>query len=446
MLLALLLITGTADWVPARWMSNDPKSLDLVAGTPVNCLLVEERLWSAPFAGRAKELGIATLGVVRPGGDPVASAKKAAATGLTGLALEGEFDDAVVAEIKPAVELTTRRRIRWDGPADILGTRQGLWPGIQIQESGAAKAAPTGGPWIETNTGFLRFARALTDKTIWTANTPPPKTLFSAERYLQAIADAAIAGARWVLAFDGDFTRRLLEGEAMALRDWKRIAAELRYFESHREWAGLASAGQLALVEDTGSGALMSGGVLDMIAAKHTPVRPVPGSKLSDDRMKGAKLAVNVDPAGLNAEQKEVLRRFARAGGTLLSGPPGWNFPSASGDAITLSKEDTDKLDGIWREMNAVTGRRNLGVRLFNVSSMLSNLLAAPDGKQVVLHLVNYSNYPVEAITAHVLGSFQKAALYRPEGPPQPLKPFPVEEGTGVEIDRLAVVGTVVLE
>ena len=40
-------------------------------------------------------------------------------------------------------------------------------------------------------------------------------------------------------------------------------------------------------------------------------------------------------------------------------------------------------------------GRGNLGARLFNVSSMLSNLLVSPMGKQILVHLVNYSNYPL---------------------------------------------------
>jgi hypothetical protein len=446
MVLALLLVAGMADWVPARWASGDPKTLDLVSGTPVNCVLLEESSWSASFAEKAKQLGIATLGVVRPGGGAAALSKKAIASGLTGVALEGDFEDSAVEQIKPLVEINSRRRMKWNSGEEVIATYQGLWPGIQIQEGGAAKAAPSGGPWIDTNTGFLRFARVSTAKSIWIANAPPPKTLYSAERYLQAIGDAAIAGARWVLAFDDDFTKRLLERESMALRDWKRISQHLRYFEEHKEWAQLKPAGRLALVQDIGSGALVSGGILDMIAVKHTPVRPVPGGKLSDDRMRGAKMAVNVDPASLTEQQKEVLRRFTSAGGTMLSGPPGWKFPSAQGDAITLSKEDLQTLDSIWREMNSMTGRRNLGARLFNVSSMLSNLLESADGKSVILHLVNYSNYPVDSITVHLLGEFKKARLYTPEGPPQDLKPFPVEEGTGIEIDKVVVVGTVVLE
>lgn len=446
MLLAFLAIAAMVDWVPARWISNDPKSLELISGTPVNCLLLEERLWSAPFTERATQLGIATLGVVRPGADPMMQAKKISDLKMTGVVLEGDFEDAVVAQIKPIVHLAPRRRIQWDGNAQILGTNQGLWSGVQVQEEGATKAAPTGGPWIDTNTGFLRFARALSSKPFWLGNTPPPKTLYSAERYLQVLSDAAMSGARWVLAFDEDFSKRLIEREPMALRDWKRIATHLKFYEDHREWAKLQPAGQLALVQDTSSGALLSGGILDMIAVKHTPVRPVPGSRISDERMRGSKMAVNVNPASLTEQQKETLRRFTAGGGTMLSGPPGWRFPSARGDAITLEKADLQKLDDIWKELNAMTGRRNLGARLFNVSSMLSNLLTMPDGKGLVVHLVNYSNYPVDAITVHLLGKFKTCRLFTPEAPPKDLELFPVEEGTGVEIDKLFAAGTLVLE
>ena len=48
-----------------------------------------------------------------------------------------------------------------------------------------------------------------------------------------------------------------------------------------------------------------------------------------------------------------------------------------------------------------------MGVRLFNVSSMLSNFLAAPGGNAAVVHLVNYSDYPVENVAMHYLGELQ---------------------------------------
>jgi hypothetical protein len=263
---------------------------------------------------------------------------------------------------------------------------------------------------------------------------------------LQAIADAEIAGAHWVLALDDDFNRRLLGGDAKALADWTRVAAELRFYQSHRDWRALRPHSDLALVEDVSSGALLSGGVLDMIAVKHTPVRAVPNPLLSDQAMKDAKLAVDVDPASLNPAQKDVLKNFTRAGGTLLSGPPGWKFPMPKDGDITLGKDDFAKLDEIWKEVNGMTDRKNLGARLFNVSSMLSNLLETADGKQLILHLVNYTDFPVESITAHVVGTFKHARLLAPDGTSKDLPVYAVEEGTGVDIDKIDVVATVVLD
>ena len=451
MLLALLLITAVSDWVPARWYSSDPKNLELIAQTPINCILLERAQWSEAFSKAAADRGFTTLGVVHPGADAVDLARKAIALKMTGVVLEGDFDPKIRETLSdskiPVIDLPPRAKMRLDEHSSaVVGTNQGLWPGVQVEENGAAKAAPSGAPWIDTNTGFLRFLRSYTNTPVWIANLPPPKMVIPVQRYVQAIGDAAITGTRWVVALDDDFNQRLLAGDPRALADWKRIGANLKFYESHKEWRAFRPHSELALVEDAGSGALLSGGVLDMIAVKHTPVRPVPNPKLSAEAMKDAKLAVDVDPSSLTAPQREVLRNFTRGGGTLLSGPPNWKFPAPKEGEITLGKDDFSKLDEIWKEVNGLTGRRNLGARLFNVSSMLSNLLESPDGKQVILHLVNYTDYPVESITAHVLGTFKHARLYTPESEPKDLPVYPVEEGTGIDIEKVNVVATLVLE
>jgi hypothetical protein len=451
MLLALLLMAAAPDWVPARWQSGDPKSLELIAQTPINCLLVERSNWAAAFNRSAADRGIATLGIVHPGSDAVERARQAVSLGMTGVVLEGDFDPRVRIALGDskivAVELPSRSRMRLgDQSVPVIGTYQGVWPGLEIEAGGAAKSAPSGAPWIDTNTGFLRFLRAYSSKPVWIANSPPEKMVIPVQRYLQSIADAEIAGAHWVLALDDDFNRRLLEGDAKALADWKLVGAELKFYQSHKDWRALRPRSNLALVEDVESGALLSGGVLDMIAVKHTPVRPVPNPKLSDEAMKDAKLAVDVDPASLDAAQKETLKNFTRAGGTLLSGPPGWKFPMPKDGEITLAKDDFAKLDEIWKEVNGMTDHKNMGARLFNVSSMLSNLLESPDGKQLILHLVNYTDFPIESITAHVLGTFKHARLLAPDGTSKELPVYAVEEGTGVDIDKVDVVATVVLD
>src|SRR5579884_206992 len=175
MLLPLLMLAAAPDWIPARWQSSDPKSLELVAQTPINCLLVEKPYWSADFAKSAAARGILVLGVVRPGPDAMDDSRRPTTLGMSGVVLEGDFDPKIRAALADSkiltVELPSRARMRFDDPnAPVVGSYQGLWPGIEIEENGASKAAPSGAPWIDTNTGFLRYVSSYTDKPIWIAN------------------------------------------------------------------------------------------------------------------------------------------------------------------------------------------------------------------------------------------------------------------------------------
>jgi hypothetical protein len=448
MLFALLLLAGIADWVPMRWTSSDPAALEQLSGTPVNCILIEKDQWSPKLIEAARSRQIATAALIRP--STAAAAKEAAGLSVDAVVLEGDFEGAVVEQVKSSgrtvIELPSRARIRFDAK-HVVGTHEGVWPGIHADEGGSTKSAPSGAPWIFTNSGFLRFARAAApDAAVWIANTPPEKTVLTGEHYMQAIADAAIVGARWVLAFDADWMKRFYARDEAVLKDWKRIVQLLAYFNGRKEWQSMRPLSRLALVQDVESGALLSGGVLDMIAVKHTPVLTVPSRKLSPDAMTNVKMAVNVDPSSLSAEQKEALRAFARSGGTTLTGPGTWKFPSPKPGQITLSDNDVKTLDEIWREVNTMTGRRNLGARLFNVSSMLSNLLESADGKQAVLHLVNYSGYPVENVTVHLLGKYKTATLIGPGAEPRKLDLYEVEEGMGVDVPSVGVLASLVLE
>ncbi len=180
MWLALLLVAGVADWVPARWISSDPASLDLLAATPVNCLLLERPHWSAAFSRAAAARGIATLGVVGAG-ETAALAESIRTAQLDGVVLEGEFPSPLLRALSDAkiltIELPPRVRIRLDADTPVVGTAQAVWPGINAQDDGHAKAAPSGAPWIDTNSGFLRFLRSATRRPVWIANRPPPNAL-----------------------------------------------------------------------------------------------------------------------------------------------------------------------------------------------------------------------------------------------------------------------------
>jgi hypothetical protein len=453
MVFALLLFGAAASWVPMRWSAADPASLDVLKGTPVNCLLLEKGAVNGAISTKASQAGIHTLVEIEPGATEQ-DIRKAAALKVKGIVFEGKYAEGTLEPLRKtatelglaSVDLPPRVQMKLDGTQPIAGTYQGVWPGIQVEEGGVAKAAPSGAPWINTNSGFLRFIRAATTSPVWIGVRPPLKTIITPERYLQAISDAAIVGARWIIALDDDFSGKLISGDEPTRKTWDRMMQLVRYYESHTEWRGMKPAGQLAILQDANSGALLSGGVLDMIAVKHTPVRPVPTRKLEASAMEGTTMAVNVDPSAMTDEQKQALRAWTRSGGTLLSGPATWKFPPPRADQITLSEEDVKMLDEIWKEMNSMTGRKNLGARLFNVSSMLSDYAHSADGSQTVLQLVNYSGFPVENVTVHVLGQFKSATLLAPGADPKKIEVYEVEEGTGIDIDGVNVAATLMLQ
>jgi len=77
---------------------------------------------------------------------------------------------------------------------------------------------------------------------------------------------------------------------------------------------------------------------------------------------------------------------------------------------------------------------------------MLSDMLSSPDGKQVIIQLVNFADFPVESVTVHVLGNFTHARLYTPEDGERTLEVYKNEEGTGVDIDKVSVCATLRLD
>jgi len=85
-----------------------------------------------------------------------------------------------------------------------------------------------------------------------------------------------------------------------------------------------------------------------------------------------------------------------------------------------------------------------MGVRLFNVSSMLSNLLASADGKTAVVHLLNYSDFPGGERRGAFSGEYKRATLTTPEGVAKSLEVYPTEEA-GRDIDKVLVCATIKL-
>jgi hypothetical protein len=445
---SIVSLAALPDCVPLRWSSSAPTSLELLRDTPFQCLVLDRAHWSAAFVEAASARGIRTLGAVRTPEDLAA----AGTSGLGGFVLEGDFEPAAVAALAskaPVAELGSRSRLLTLRDAPVAGTTQALWPGVRPpDENNKTQAAPSGAPWINTNGGFLRFARALVPATLWIGQRVPPGLSPTVEQYIAAMADAYVGGARWIVTLDDDFSSRLLAGEARAVRDWKRLCASAAFFEQKVSWLRQSPAGLLAIVQDVDSGAALSAGLLDMLGSRHTPTRIIPTRALTPESLRGVSLAVNVEPEAVSSAGREALRAYTRSGGKLFNSPPGWHFPKADGFVLALdklSKDEVAHFDLIWKQITSQTWNRNLGARLYNVASMLSHLVSTPDGARSYLFLVNYSGYAAESVTVHVPGRFSSALLHTPEAAGQKLEAYEIEEGTGIDIARFGVVGIVEL-
>lgn len=456
-LLAAASIFSMADCVPARWPSGDPQSLALLEKSPVNCLVIAPGAWDSQFLDAAHKRGLHVLGDISA--NPATDSAKAIEAGLDMLYLEGNFPDAIVEQARSTAAAASKSFVwlpdrmhmpieKADGntPA-VVGTYQGLWAGVKLGHEGEAEAAPSGPPWIDTNSGFLRFAKTVAPKgaPVWIANRPPTGQVVSAMRYVQAIGDASMAGAHWVISFDDDFSKKLLAHDADAMKTWERMNTVLRFYRQHRELTELPDYSRLAIVQDVDSGALVSGSVLDMVSSKHVPAFVVPPGTLGSSVLPELKLVLNIAPQLLTEEQKAALRAEARKGAMLINGPPQWKLALPPPTEITFTDDQIKQLDEIWSEINRTLGRDNFAVRVFGAPAMLSNLKATADGSRMVLHLVNFSDYPVEAITIHALDTFSKASLLVPRGNAK-AELFEYEKGSGVDLEKVEDVAILVLE
>lgn len=423
MLAAMALAATLADCVPMRWTGTHP--LSALDGSPVTCLLIEEPQWNTPLIDAAHSKGLRILAVART----EQQAKRAAQLNIDAIVLEN-----ITASItaKPVIALGQRKDIRFDSPAPIIGTTQAVWPGIEIEHGGpkTTSAAPTGTAWIHTNTGFLRFVRSRTTTPFWLANTPPQGTAWTATRYQQAVADAASTGARWVLAFD----------DKLPPAEWKPIFDTVRFYETHKQWRTIKPYAEVAIVQDETTGALVTGSLLDMLSVMNTPVRAVPSRDLTAATMKGAKVTVAINPQAYTAEQQALITKH---GGKLVTGPNQWKMPEPTPGRITFDKAQYKELEAIWPELHLAVQRKNFGVRMFNITGVLTYLLR--DDTHTILQLVNYTDYPVENITAFVQGTYTTAELLTPNSPPRKLNTYQAPDGTAVEIDKLEISAAVIL-
>lgn len=490
-------------WVPARWQGGpleidrraregtlpdapavrdtigtwyDLATLDLLKGTPVNCLLVTWSAGGSPemeraqraavsaYARAAQVRGLAVLGLVQASAAADALFSATVEAGLDGLVLEGAFTG------REALATTLRQLAREKGMRLVLVAvderhRPASEPGVAaiadgvpagVRDLGAeAEASPSSEPWIDFNFWLVQSVRAAKGpRPVWLMHTLPPQAVPA--DYVRAVSDAAATGGRWVLALNDELRHGLRTTQAAAIESWRQIAASLAFVQDRATWYAYATRAVCGFVQDsTGGDVPASGTTLRLAVRSRIPLRIIERSQLTSRALEGLRAVHAVDLGQLSDAERAILGQYAQAGGVLVVGSS-WqkvDIPehqdllvrAAGTGRVALVRDEADPGE-VAKSLVDLIGRDNLGVRLFRAASVLGHMSVDATGAEVLVHLLNYASYPAESVLVRVKGEFRKAQLHVPGSPPVDLRLEPDAGRVEVTVGRLPVYGVVRFE
>ncbi len=464
---------GSPDtWIPARWDGGplelarragdkaladpstreaiaqwyNPATLKLLEGSPINCLLVTLSAGAAPqieqqqqklvkeYAREAKERGFTILGLVYPGADP--SNAVAAAAELDGLVLDGSFPAGYVEKLGKTLSAAKGSSVLipiWTNSGPARSSRSpvvalaGVSPSARNLADMGIRGAPSSEPWIESNIWRVRSLRLEPgQRPVWISQRPDRG---SEQEYARCVADAAVAGGRWIVALDDGLRARWSRSDAGALATWQRIVTSLRFVEEHPEWRKAPPFGNLAIILDTAvQDTDIADEYLNLVARRQVPYRVIVRSQISAAALAGFRAVLAMDLVPPTAQEQQVLREFAEKGGVVVVGPSWGNPPKEEAYAeLSVGKgrvvvyKDPDP-ESVARDMKELFSQDELGVVPFNVPTVITYAGAGDGGRCVLVELLNYANSPATAITIRVSGIFKSARLFTPESPAADLK------------------------
>ena len=494
----LLWSTDPDTWVPARWQGGplelelraqsktlpaagparaalenwyDPTTLRLLDGSPINCLLVtwsggadrelerrQQRLVKS-YTAEAHRRGTAVLGLVYPGSDASEASAAAADAALDGLVLEGDLPGEFAAQAAGGLAAAGSRALVFPILRDAPSARgatgpvvavEGVSPSARNLADMGIRSAPSSEPWIESNIWLVRSFRLRPAwHPVWISYQPETA---SAAEYAQFVADAAVAGGRWIVAPDDKLRAGLWSRDAGALEAWQRIAALLRFAGQHADWCAWAPYGNLAVVIDP---AAPEAGMMDeslkLVTRRQTQYRIIARPQLTGASLAGFQAVLATGLAPLSDGERGILRGFAESGGLVITGPS-WGAPAAEqpyveipvGKGRLVVYRDPDP-ESVARDLRDLLSDGVRGVTAFNVPSVIVYASGGGSGR-VLVQLLNYSRFAAEAITIRVRGEFDSARLFTPGADPLNLAVQRREGFTDVAIDKLALWGMLLLE
>jgi hypothetical protein len=454
-----------------KW--QDPASLAVVQGTPVNCLVVS---WASglpadagqqqalkPLIEQGKQAGLAFVGLIEGDANKAAAVASAQAAGLSAVAMEG---DAPAGAGLPVIPRNRAAQMRSTANSPLMGISDGVFPGLP--QAATPQGGPTNLPWVDSNGSVLQIARALAPgKTAWIDFDPPqdPKLTLTAETYLLAVADPASYGAKWVISLDDQLRADLTAKKQPALDTWKKIADMAAFFERYKPARTYEPDGLLAVVSNfAGPDWDAAQEAVNLLPRLRQPFRAIARPLAAKASFAGLQAIYYVDKEAPSAELRKKLVAFATGGGILFV-PSKWPNPEGSPapaepyllfsmravgkGRLAVCKEDSPDVYDTVADIQVIMSHRNDLLRLYNAPSANFLYTTSAQGKQGVIHILNYSRRPAsDGPLFYVKDPHKSARLVSPEiASPMDLKWVPQEAG-GAELSlpKISVYGAIEME
>jgi hypothetical protein len=447
----------------AAWAK--PEALQIIEGTPVNCLVVN---WAAgvpedaaqqaivkPLVEAGKSKGIIFVAKITAK-DPSAAIASAQAAGFAAV-ISGS---AGTSGELPSILSVAHDSIKWDQLSPIFCATGNEWPGIKSDNTSGdtAVAGPTGAPWVNSNAAFsLLAAKLAPGKTVWLDFDPPAEsTLEHPADYALAVADSEVYGSHWVVSLDDQLRAGLVKGDPKATETWKKLTETLAFYVKHREWQTYRPQGVLTVISSfTGDDAFISNETMNLLNRRHVQFKVMPRSEALLVPMPGEKALLWTDKAKPTAEQLAKALDFVRHGGLLIApaywGPagvtPGRRDPSilyqvynVGQGQIAVPDEGFNDPYQVALDTQLLVSRRNDLARLYNPATTNVHCSFDPVHQRRLVQVVNYVAAPADYITVWV-NTRERAARYWHVGDSEPttIKGVSAPPGTDFGLPTLKV-------
>jgi hypothetical protein len=418
-----------------------PSSLELLKGTPVNCLVVDwangkpedsaQQQALKPLLEAGRRLGISFVGRVAMKEGAGAAVSAARAAGLTSVLLRypsGQSFDL------PAIMQLSREKVVGETVSTIFSTSDNVWPGVNLEtlDEDNARAGATANPWVDSNAWFSLLAGALEPgKALWLEFDPSDSSsLARPANYGLAVADSRAYGSRWIISLDDKLRGALTKGDPRARGVWEKLCEALDFFEKHKEWQAFQSEGTLAVFSDfRGDNAYFSGEVLNLLNRRQVQLKIVERSRPLPAPDQELKAVLWLDKDAPSAEQLGQFLAFVRRGGLLTAaaywGPPEvkptkgepslhYDLYNLGSGQVAVAEEGFQAPDQVAVDAHLLLSRRNDIVRLYNRSTVNCHSSVDPAHKRRLVQVLNYSVKPADSVTLWVNDEVKSARLWQP--------------------------------